>query len=152
MSKRAWADREYVGKFELDKISDGKKLILKAFVKTWPDKTKCIDIMKYVIMPDGKQALYQPIQHIQIPYDLAADFLIMFNPEDSLTVRRTAKYCRKHGDELFRMADDKEFMFCETCGKENKEFMKEYMPEAYEESERLAEALKDIRESREATE
>lgn len=65
----AWIERELIGTIKLDTITDGKQLILKGFEKTWPNGSKCFDIMKYVILP-GRESLFQPIQHLQIPSEL----------------------------------------------------------------------------------
>lgn len=75
--KRAWVKRELMGEIELDSIGDGKKTVLKAFRKWWPDGSSCLDIIKYCRGADGDMA-YWPTQHIQIPWNLSEPFLTPF--------------------------------------------------------------------------
>ncbi len=73
-----WINRELAGIIPLDALGNGKRTLLKGWIKTWPDGSKCLDVMKYVEMEDGKQSLFQPIQHIQIPIEIADSFIDMF--------------------------------------------------------------------------
>jgi hypothetical protein len=85
LSQPAWTERKLIGTIELDTITDDKQLILKGFEKTWPDGSKCLDIMKYVIKPDGSESLFQPIQHIQIPEKLSKPFRVLFINKEERT-------------------------------------------------------------------
>ena len=73
--------REYIGEIQLDKLSDGSTVILKAFHKWWADGDECLDIMKYIRFLAGKEQAYFPIQHIQIVWKLATPFLKLFKEE-----------------------------------------------------------------------
>ena len=76
--KGSWVKREFIGEIQLDKLSDGSTAILKAFHKLWADGGECLDIMKYIRFPAGKEQTYYPVQHIQIVWNLATPFLKLF--------------------------------------------------------------------------
>ncbi len=76
--KGPWIKRERIGEIQLDKLSDGSIVVLKAFHKWWADGAECLDIMKYIRLPSGKEQAYFPSQHIQIVWKLATPFLELF--------------------------------------------------------------------------
>ncbi len=79
---KKFTKREFIGARYLDIIDGNKSVSLRAFRKWWPDGSSCLDIMKYVYDPGRGKQLYQPLQHIQIPWDIAAPFLPLFDVAD----------------------------------------------------------------------
>lgn len=70
MSKPAWTARALIAERDMGRDASGRPVVVRYFVKTWGDGSRCLDAMKYVELTDGqgrKRWVHWRGQRLQVP-------------------------------------------------------------------------------------